>query len=435
MAGRGREKDFRTLVGVRSVLYTLGMATTPDDSAINYDEARVPRYELPDPLTASDGRHISSVDEWESTRRPELLELFRRHVYGRVPAEAAEITVSAPHTEELDLLDGTARAVQTRLRLSGRRGSLPVDVLTVLPRELAERPVPVVVALNFRGNQTVCDDPGIRVTASWVAPDTGAIDNRATESSRGVRASRWPLDLILGAGYGLVTAYCGDFDPDYDDGFADGVHGLVEAPVARREDSWGTIAGWAWGLSRIVDYLNGRPDVDASRIAVLGHSRLGKAALWAAAQDRRFCAAISNDSGCGGAAITRREYGETIGAITGRFPHWFCRAFSAYAGRADELPVDQHGLLALLAPRPCCVGSAQDDRWADPYGEYLSVFHAGPVYGLYGHHTVPADRMPPVGVRTGDRIAYHCRAGGHDITDEDWRHYLTVLNASQSADN
>jgi hypothetical protein len=407
------------------------MGTSPDIADINYDEAHVPAYELPDALTGSSGRRITTVGEWESTRRPELLELFRGLMYGRVPEAAAGVEISVEHTERFALSDA-AHAVQTRLRLSGTRGSLPVDVLTVVPRQAGPRPSPVVVGLNFRGNHTVCDDPRIRITGSWVMPDTGVIDNRATDASRGLRASRWPLDLMLSAGIGLVTAYCGDFDPDYDDGFANGVHGLVEAPAARRPDSWGTIAGWAWGLSRIVDHLLERPEIDGTRIAVLGHSRLGKTALWAAANDERFRAAIANDSGCGGAAITRREYGETIYAITNRFPHWFCPGFSGYAGRAGELPIDQHELLSLLAPRACVVASAEDDRWADPYGEYLSVYHAGPVYGLYGLRGVATDTMPRIGERTGDRVAYHCRDGGHDITGEDWRHYLDFLNAAWS---
>ena len=379
----------------------------------NYDEARVPDCVLPEALLCTNGRTVTSVNDWETLRRPELLELFRAHVYGRIPEEAAGVSLTVEHEERFTTLEGRAEATQYAVVLSSRRGTLPLDVLLVLPA--GGGPVPVFTALNFRGNHTILADPRIRITHSWIPADEGVVNNRATAAARGSRADRWPLDLIVSSGYGLAAAYCGDLDPDYDDGFLNGVHGLVSVPSGRDRQSWGTISGWAWGLSRIVDLLLTNPRVDPARIAVLGHSRLGKAALWAAAQDSRFAAAISNDSGCGGAAITRREYGETVWAITTRFPHWFCEAFAGYANRADALPVDQHELLAVIAPRPVAVGSAEDDRWADPYGEYLSVYHAGPVYRLYGHETVRTPERPRTGARVGDRVRYHCRGGGHDL--------------------
>ncbi len=409
--------------------YNPGMTDSPQQPDGNFDEDRVPAYALPDPLRTAGGGAITSSSEWEARRRPELLDLFRRHVYGRVPEATKAVRIEVEHQETFDMSDGAARTTQYRMLLTSGRGTLPIDVLAVLPRESEERPAPVVTALNFRGNHTVCDDPRVRITGSWIPPDTGVEMNHGTEAGRGTRASRWPLDLIVGAGMGLVTVYCGDLDPDYDDGFANGVHGLVESPRDRDEESWGTIGGWAWGLSRLADLLQDDPRVDSSRIAVLGHSRLGKTALWAAAQDERFAAAISNESGCGGAAISRREYGETVRAITSRFPHWFCSTFADYAGRAHELPVDQHELIALLAPRPAQVGSAEDDRWSDPYGEYLAVRHAAPVYRLYGYETVESESMPGTGAVAGARVGYHCRAGGHDLAREDWQVYLDALTS------
>ncbi|MCU0519561.1 MAG: acetylxylan esterase [Anaerolineae bacterium] len=398
-----------------------------DDSVFNYDESKVPDYTLPDPLVFEDGSPVVDAGAWLVRRRPEILALFEEHVYGRAPAEP--VTVSVDSTSLVaGALDGLATRKEITLRLAGASSHLDINILVYLP-QARKGAVPLFIGLNFAGNHTIHADPGITVPTSWV-PNTlqlGIEDHRATPASRGAASSRWAVEAILRRGYGLATIYCGDIDPDFDDGFNNGVHGLFARDDAHG-DAWGTISGWAWGLSRALDYLEQDDSIDASRVAVMGHSRLGKTALWAGATDPRFALVISNDSGCGGAALSRREFGETVKRINTVFPHWFCTNFRAYNDRVATLPVDQHQLIALVAPRPVYIASAADDLWADPRGEFLAAVAASPVYRLMGMQNLLGREMPAVETPIHTRVAYHVRSGGHNVTSYDWEQYLNFAD-------
>ena len=284
------------------------------------------------------------------------------------------------------------------------------------------------LGLNFQGNHGVHPDTAIRISPNWVwGGAAGVVNNRSTEKSRGSTASRWPLDLILARGYGVATVFANDIDPDYFDNFQNGVHALYPE-LQNRGDNFSTMAAWAWGLSRALDYLQTDPKVHPQKVMLFGFSRMGKAALWAGARDERFAMVISNESGGGGAALSKRNFGEDVERLNRGNPHWFCQNFRKYNKNEAALPFDQHMVISLIAPRPVYVASAEQDLGADPYGEFLGLKAADPVYRLLRTQGLPATEFPKIHQPIWGRLAYHIRAGKHDVTRYDWEQFLNFAD-------
>ncbi|HUG19377.1 MAG TPA: acetylxylan esterase [Planctomycetaceae bacterium] len=364
----------------------------------NYDESKVPEYTLPNPLIAADGTPVTTPEVWNASRRAELMELFREHVYGRRPD--LEYTIGFKQTAELkDAFDGkaTGRSMTATITVANRSFTFPFVVF--VPNDV-EKPVPAVVHINNR----------------YFIP----LEQAATEHD-----PFWPAKTLIERGYATASFHTSDVDPDKKDGYADGIRSFFANGRPPEDKAWRSLSAWGWGASRVLDHLDTLDAVDGERVAVVGHSRGGKASLWAACEDTRFAIAYSNDSGCGGAALSRRAYGETVGRITSSFPHWFCVPYSRYADREDRLPVDQHEVIALIAPRGVYVASADEDLWADPKGEYASVVAAAPVFQLLGQQSIVNPEMPPLNQpRVAGQTGYHIRTGGHGLGDEDWNWFL-----------
>ncbi|MEL7601441.1 MAG: acetylxylan esterase [Proteiniphilum sp.] len=408
-----------------TVILCLVFASTHAQQNVNYDESQVPAYILPELLKCRNAEMVTTAEQWEKQRRPELMELFASKMYGRTPAGDIDISYEIL-TDNPDALSGKATSRQVKFTFSNGNKKTEAILLMYIPN-MRKGKVPVFVGYNFKGNHstttdtTILHSPAFRLVKEPSHPDW----------ERGNQANRWSYDMIIDRGYAVATMCYHDIFPDKPELKEYSVVSLFPGydPDKTAPEEWQAIGAWAWGSSRIVDFLETQEEIDTNKIAIMGHSRQGKAALWAGAQDERFRIVISNNSGCGGAALFRRKFGETAEIINKAFPHWFCESFRQYNNKEELLPVDQHQLLALIAPRKVYVASAEEDLWADPRGEFLAAYHAGPVYRLYGLETIGSDEMPALHTPITGDIGYHIRAGKHDVKEYDWKRYLDFADA------
>ena len=368
-----------------------------NQTEFNYYEEKVPAYTLPDALTTIKGQKIRSKKEWEKLRRPELLELFTTQVYGRVPNTPYK-TEFKIIKEDPNAMNGAATLKLVDIIISANTKSLTIHLGLFIPNKVS-KPVPAFLL--------VCNRP--------------PAEN--IDFTREKKSEFWPAEEVIARGYAVAAFYNGDVDPDKHDDFQNGIHALLD--TNRNSEAWGTLAAWAWGASRCMDYLVSDKAIAADKVAVIGHSRGGKTALWAGATDERFAMICSNEAGCGGTSLARRKYGETIDRINKAFPHWFCANYKNYSNRENEMPFDMHELMALIAPRALYVAAASEDLWADPKGQYLALYHSLPVYQLYTKNTGLPQDMPALNtpVRNG-QVAYHVRDGAHNLTLKDWNFYM-----------
>lgn len=368
--------------------------------------------QIPPLLVSKSGELISSKQQWEGIRRPEIKEMLEGELYGKVPGN---LKIASVKILEMDkqALNGKAIRKQVLLTFVANGKELAVEMLLYLPK--GKKSFVTFLGYNFKGNHTTISDPSIHLAKDWNGPSL----------QRGVESDRWPIENIIRSGCGVATMYYWDIAPDRND-FSTGIYPLLykQNQLLPASDEWGALAAWAWGLSRALDYLQTDKNLDAKKVIVMGHSRLGKAALWAGALDQRFAAVISNCSGCGGAAISRGKEGETIAKLNARFPMWTCGNFKKYSDQESALPFDQHMALAMVAPRPLYVASASEDQWADPKSEYLSAFYAGEVYQLYGLKGIATNVFPKVEDPIFAQVSHHIRNGKHDILAYDWNQYI-----------
>lgn len=384
-----------------------GREPKESDNDVIYDESRIPAYDLPPLLVGPDGKTITNAHAWETVRRPQLLALFSNLLYGRVPKPQHLLTQTYELVNENpEFMEGKATRKDVKIHFRNAKGHLSMHILVFVPNN-ATKPVPAFLKHSFNNTQ--------------------GDDFDASSERPGMIRCGWPLGDFFDRGYGFCAVYQQDLVSHNETEFLKSVHKLFypEGQSFPKAHEWGVLATCAWGAMRAMDYLETDDTIDHTRVAIMGHSKMGKATLWTAAQDERFALAISAQSGCAGAALWRRKSGETLKKMVTRFPYWLCRNAWKFMEQEDDLPVDQHMLLACIAPRPVYVHSSVDDTWADSRGEYLSAYHASPVYQLYEKKALENVAQPEPGKPIIEsHVGYHTREGGHSIDPYDWKCFL-----------
>ena len=372
--------------------------TAKAQPSFNFYENKVPAYSLPGLMVSSTGKEIRSAADWTEIRRPELLEMFREEVFGKVPATPYTISF-IPLMTDKTAMNGAATLKQVDINISSGGKSLVIHYTLFVPNNI-KKPVPAFLLIDNRGPGNI--DP-----------------------ERKIRTEFWPAEEVIARGYAISAFSNSDVDPDNFDDFKNGIHGILDRGE-RKPDSWATLAAWAWGASRCLDYLVTDSDIDAGKVAVVGHSRGGKTALWAGAEDQRFSIVIANESGCGGAALARRKFGETVERINSSFPHWFCTNYRKYSGKEETMPFDMHMLLALTAPKALYIDCADDDLWGDPEGCYLALYNAIPAFQLFSREKIQIpELMPPLNRQLiSGNVGFHIRNGVHDLKLQDWNCFM-----------
>ena len=363
----------------------------------NYEENKIPPYTLPDPLICNDGERITNIAQWENIRRPELLQLLTTYMYGKTPA----LTHALPwkvDTIDTKALGGKAVRKVIELQLTNQKNG-PVMHLQIWLPKVVKQSIPLFLGMSFTPNWKISTAP------------------------------EWPIRKLLAHGYGLATFLYTEISPD-GKGTSDYSKGIMpwyyrKGQTQPDPDQWGDIAVWAWAASRAMDYLQTDAQIDGNRVALIGHSRLGKATLWAGACDERFKVVFPVNSGCCGVSLSKRLIGETPTSVNHMFPAWFNGNFKQFSDREDMMPFDQHSVIALIAPRPIYIADAEADNWGDQKGEFLAAKAAEPVYALYGKAGIGTNTMPPLDIAYNKGyIAYHIRKGPHAVLEYDWYQFI-----------
>jgi len=378
----------------------------------------------PDPLVGMNGKRVTTRSQWFRKRRPELKKLFEHYEYGTMPSPR-HFRVSVERGWE-EYFNGKALGAQVALSFGKASNAPTMHLLFVKPnRPAPKKGFPVFVGMNACGNFATVTNEDVPMPTALIpkgCPD--CVDLHATEAGRGKQLDVWSMEECVDRGYASVTFYCGDIEPDQTNATT-GIRAFLGlgSSLPPPKDC-GVIAAWAWGLSQAVDYLRAQKDIDAKRIAVVGHSRLGKAAVLAAAFDERIAMVIPLQSGTGGTAPARAKAGESVKAINDRFPHWFNDEFKTFNAEPARLPFDQNSLIAMVAPRPMLIGCARQDAWTNPEGQFEMMQEADDVYRLLGVEGLDEKQMPELNHLVGGHLGYYIRPGKHAMTGEDWKYIL-----------